>query len=152
MQFKQRYLWVVGLFLLLMISGCGGSDGGELAVEEGTAADVELTVQLNDNYFGENPDEPPTWTVATGEIVAVVLTNQGFLKHNWALVEAGAEVPEPFREGNRSHTGLLLFDSGSLSSEESNTVAFQAPAPGTYQVICTVLGHYPSMQATLIVE
>lgn len=152
LQFRMGNVWVIGLFLLLVLAGCGSESGGELAVEEGTAADVELSVQMNDNYFGENPDDQPTWSVAADNTVSLSLSNQGGLRHNWAIVEAGADVPEPFREGNGSHADLLLFDSGKFSGGESGMAVFQAPTAGTYQVICTVAGHYPSMQGTLVVE
>lgn len=152
LQFKKIYFGVAGLFFLLMITGCGSEGGGELAIDGDAGVDAELAVQLNDNYFGTNPNEPPTWTVTADETVQLSLSNQGGLRHNWAIVEAGADVPQPFREGNSSHTDLLLFDSGKFSGGEGGAAVFKAPPAGTYQVICTVAGHYPSMQGTLVVE
>lgn len=151
-QFRKNYVWVVGLCFLWILSGCGSAPEGELAAGEGATADVELTIQLNDNYFGGNPSEPPTWTIAADQTVALALNNQGGLRHNWAIVEAGADVPEPFREGTGSHAELLLFDSGKLSGGDSGEALFEAPPAGSYQIICTVAGHYPAMQGVLVVE
>ena len=45
----------------------------------------------------------------------------------------------------------VLFSSGDLAAGASDEVVFTAPAPGEYNVLCTVPGHSAIMQGQLIV-
>lgn len=148
---KYLSLFVLLLFALVL-AACGGGDGEEAADDGATTA--TLDVVENDIYFGDtndNEQNPPTWTVPAGSDVTVNIDNRGALEHNWAVVELGAEVPNPFVEAD--HSGIILLDSGLEPPGESATFNFTAPTdPGEYTVICTVAGHYPLMQGRLIVE
>lgn len=140
------------LFAAVFLAACGG--GGAARVEEPAGPQsVTLDVVLNDIYYGDSPtnaDNPPTWTVPAGSEMTINLKNNGALEHNWAIVKPGSEVPVPFIEADNGD--MILEDTGLNAAGQSTTTTLPAPAAGEYQVICTVAGHYPSMQGKLIVQ
>jgi azurin len=75
-----------------------------------------------------------------------------------AQVEEFVAAAEAAGEANSyipSDTSLILASSELLAagSNSSDTISFQAPAPGEYVYVCTVAGHYAAgMWGTLTVE
>lgn len=133
------------ILTILVLAACGG--------EEEAAAPAEIDVVQNDIYYEDSPDNetnPPTWTVPANEIINVNVTNRGALEHNFAIVEAGAEVPATFDA--EADSGIILQQTGLVAGGQSTVQALTPLAAGEYVVICTVAGHYPTMQARLIVE
>ncbi|MEZ4713220.1 MAG: hypothetical protein R3A44_38895 [Caldilineaceae bacterium] len=112
-----------------------------------------LDIEMYDNYYGEqdtNVVDPPIWQVKPETPVLINMRNHGQLNHNWAIVNQGEVVPVPFAEGQAST--LLYYQAGMVYGNNETTFTFNAPGPGEYQIICTVEGHYPSMQGKLVVE
>lgn len=143
---KRILIIVMTVFAVLALAACGGSS--ESSGPEATTIDV---VQ-NDIYYGDSPtnaESPPTWTVPAGANVTANLQNNGGLEHNFAIVQAGATVPEPYND--ETDRDILITDSGLVAGGETAAFEFVAPAAGEYTVICTVAGHYPSMQGRLVV-
>ncbi len=63
----------------------------------------------------------------------------------------GSDVPETF--DSAANADLILKETGLVAAGESFRESFFAPTEaGEYLVICTVAGHYPSMQGRLIVQ
>ncbi len=140
---------------VLLIVGCGGGDdGGDAGGDSGGAAAQSIEVLMNDIYFGEENDNvanPPTWTVDAGARVRVSAENAGVLEHNWAIVEQGAELPDTITDPAQI-ADILIYDIGEIAGGDSSSGTFNAPAAGTYTVICTIAAHYPSMQGVLQVN
>ena len=148
-------------FLLFPITGCslGGWRGGGFSEQIAFAQSIEtleetaqFTVIMDDNFFGyadSNMVSPPVWTLPKGKRTIFTFENQGVLAHNWVVVRPGVSVPIPFDEKRASD--LLLYDLGKVPSSGTTYVTFTTPDPGTYQVICTLSGHYPFMQGRLVV-
>lgn len=147
---KKAVLFALVMILALaLLAACGGGD--EAPAADGGGQSIEVT--MNDIYYGETPDNaanPPVWTVKTGGVVSVAVTNQGTLDHNWAIVNAGAAVPDTVDPTIAE--GITSYDVGVVAGGDTYNSAFTAPAPGEYTIICTVAGHYPSMQGKLVVE
>lgn len=104
--------------------------------------------------------------VKAGQKVKLTLKHVGTMEksvmgHNWALLtqdadmaaigQAAAEaadtdyIPASFEDKIIVHTKML-------GGGESDTIEFEAPAPGTYTFMCTFPGHYALMQGKFIVE
>lgn len=115
---------------------------------------TSINININDNYYGDedtNLTEPPTWTVPSGADVVATMSNLGNLTHNWAIVKQDVSIPVPFNEGQSSN--IIEYGAGMVYGKNHTTMTFTAPEEiGTYLVICTVPGHYPSMQGRLNVE
>ncbi|MEM7535860.1 MAG: hypothetical protein AAF639_27015 [Chloroflexota bacterium] len=162
-QIVSLFLWVVAMGMLLTACGGGGdnvsadatgSSADEPVVANTEPADVSfINVVLNDSYYGESDNNiaaPPVWRVRDGTFVVAQMKNFGSLKHNWAIIQPGVQVPVPYEEGENS--SILMYIAGMLYKNNETTVTFTAPDVGQYQIICTVSGHYPDMQGVLIVE
>lgn len=113
---------------------------------------ITLNIDMHDSYYGDadtNMAEPPVWTVPKGSTILINLTNHGAENHNWAIVKAGVEVPNPFSEGRDSD--ILLLEPGMVYAHSQTQWVIYAPEPGEYEIICTVEGHYPFMRGKLVV-
>lgn len=115
---------------------------------------TSIDIIINDNYYGaqnSNLSNPPIWTVPAKADVLAVVDNQGTQNHNWAVLKKDASISVPFTEGQSSH--LIEYGAGMIYGQNQTTITFTAPEEiGEYLVICTVPGHYPSMQGRLVVE
>jgi azurin len=103
--------------------------------------------------------------VKKGQKVRLVLKHVGQLPvdvmgHNFVLLKQGADL-EDFaqraagaKENNYipSDTDKVIIHTKMIGGGEQTTVAFEAPAPGTYTFICSFPGHYMQMQGKFIVE
>ena len=114
---------------------------------------VTLDIEMHDSYYGgsdTNASEPPLWHVKTGQTVLVNLVNHGTQRHNWAIVKLGNKIPAAF--DSETDASILLAEPGMVYASSQTQWALRAPEPGEYVVICTVNGHYPTMQGRLIVS
>ncbi|MCC7355741.1 MAG: cupredoxin domain-containing protein [Anaerolineae bacterium] len=122
----SRRLFFTFLLLALVASfmaACGGGGGSK-------PQPVSFTVLAKDIKF-----EPTEWKVKTGAEVTVTLKNEGALEHDWVVKLPSGEKMAHTKPG------------------ESEAVKFTAPAPGTYEVMCNILGHKEAgMVGKLIVE
>lgn len=147
----MRKLIILSIFILTtLLIGCGGS---EEPAASGSSAET-INVSMHDIYYGDenaNATNPPAWQVSSGARVRVSADNQGSLEHNWAIVNAGAELPDSINDPTELED-LILYDIGEVGGGETKSASFTAPEAGSYKVICTVAGHYPSMQGVLEVE
>lgn len=161
---KRSFIFMVLVLMMIGIVACGGdaeatptlsSTPTSVSVAAETAPEPEeIVVRMGDLFFGDSNDNvqnPPIWTVTSGAEVTVATENRsGALQHNWAVVKLNATVPEPFLGDKQME--VILVDTGVIDGGKTDTFTFTAPATGEYKVICTVPGHYPSMQGKLVVK
>ncbi len=151
---------------VLILAACGGDSVEDTApvaapteavapTEAALSAAATVSVEMHDMYFGaenNNVQNPPVWTVPAGAEVTLELNNMGALEHNWAIVNMGQEVPEPYT-GGEDQPELFFWSADVVAAGTTETYTFTAPSEvGDYLVICTVAGHYPLMQGRLTVE
>ncbi len=150
---KQIKLLLIPLVLILFVA-CGGGEADSGGNDADAAQSASISVVQHDIYYGssnDNAENPPVWSVPAGARVRVSLDNQGALEHNWAIVKQGETLPDDFAQN--PSTDLLMYDAGLVDGGDSTSSTFTAPTePGSYTVVCTVAGHYPSMQGVLEVE
>lgn len=159
METRNLKKWILPLLLIavLVLAACGGGADEEPAAAEPSAQEAianTLEIAMADLYFGETPDNlanPPVWTLPAGSQATITTVNKGALQHNWAIVKPGVEVPVPFDPA--ANADILLWDAGIVEPAATGNATLTVPAEaGEYTVICTVAGHYPSMQGRLVVE
>lgn len=103
--------------------------------------------------------------VEAGKPVTLTLRHTGVMQkismgHNFVLLKQGTNVAEfAGAAASARDTDYIPADSDAviahtkmLGGGESDTITFDAPAPGTYDYICSFPGHYAVMRGTLVVE
>ena len=104
--------------------------------------------------------------VKAGQKVKLTLKHVGKMEknvmgHNWALLTQDAEVATignaAAMEADNDYipadmTDKIIVHTKMLGGGETDTIEFDAPAPGTYMFMCTFPGHYALMQGKFIVE
>jgi len=101
--------------------------------------------------------------VAAGAKVRLIFNNYDDMQHNLVIVKPGtvARIGEASNKlginGNRlSYVPVsndVLFHTTILQPESAQTIYFEAPKqPGEYTIVCTIPGHWVSMQASLKVK
>lgn len=103
--------------------------------------------------------------VQAGQTIRLTLEHVGQMEknvmgHNFVLLEPGTNINE---FGQRAvaaadndyipqNADEVIAHTEMLGGGESDTIEFEAPAPGTYEFICSFPGHYAVMRGTFIVE
>ena len=115
--------------LAVVLVSCGGGDDDA----DGGEAVTDFQVQMDSFFF-----DPENVTVVAGTDVTVTALNlDSALQHNWVIIEQGSEVGDE-QEIDES---AFLFQTAEIDPQTSATGTFNV-APGEYQVICTVPGHF----------
>lgn len=130
--------------------------------ESSDEAVATVTIEGNDQMkFNKNEIR-----VKAGQKVKLTLTHVGKMEktvmgHNWVLLTQDADMAAM---GQASATASdtdyipasmkdkIIVHTKMLGGGESDTIEFDAPAPGTYTFMCTFPGHYALMQGKFIVE
>lgn len=104
--------------------------------------------------------------VKAGQTVKLTLKHVGkmdkaVMGHNWALLTQDADMATVGQAAATAAdndyipadmTDKFIVHTKMLGGGESDTIEFEAPAPGTYIFMCTFPGHYALMQGKFIVE
>ena len=89
-------------------------------------------------------------TASSGNEVLLVLENVSSInQHNWVLVEAGTKdavasagtAAGPDSDWVEAGDARVIASTKMLTAGATGEVTFTAPAPGTYQFVCTFPGH-----------
>lgn len=147
MKLSRLVILTVSL-VALFLAACGGDS----APAETESQNSTIDVLQNDIYYGDSPDNadnPPVWNASAGGAIRVRANNAGTLQHNFAVVRLDADIPDVYTDDN---SDIILAQTGLVEPGEERTETIDALEPGEYVVICTVAGHWPSMQGRLVVE
>lgn len=89
---------------------------------------------------------PSSVTIEAGGEASLLLQNDGSTEHNWVLMSEAIASESEFADGN------VLFEA-LVQPGQRLAIAFQAPPRGSYQVICSIPGHFDAgMEGSLAVE
>jgi uncharacterized cupredoxin-like copper-binding protein len=120
----------LSIVAIVMSRSEGGSEGGGEGATAGPTS--SLTISAIDIAF-----EPDSWTVTADAEADVTLNNDGALEHNWTALELGVSITTE----DEFDAGTVVAGTDDIAGGESGTVSATF-APGTYQVICTIAGHF----------
>lgn len=166
----KRTLGCIPFLALGLILGCGDKkqekekDGFQVERKKETekAAIDENSIALSSNDLMQF--DKSELKVKAGKPVTLTLRHTGkmdkmVMGHNFVLLKTGTDVgafaakaavardTDYIPEGEETIAYTKLIGGG-----ESTTITFDAPAPGTYDFICSFPGHYGVMQGKFIVE
>ena len=121
----KKILTISVMILALLLTACGNS---------GPSTKINFTM----TDFAFTPNE---FTVPAGQEITVHIIHDGTMEHNFIVMEYGTDAGEMFDEADKAN----VFWELDLQPEDSKTVVFTAPEqPGTYQIICGMVGHLQS--------
>ncbi len=166
---------IVAIIAFVFLTGCGGdstdstsenTDSTEkkadkyILSEPSTAGMLELMISGNDEMQFDKKE----LRAKTGEKIALTLKHTGKLPaqsmgHNLVILKPGTDVSS-FAKKAINAVGNDYIPEGDemiaytrlIGGGESVTISFTAPAPGSYDFICTFPGHYALMNGKLIVK
>jgi uncharacterized cupredoxin-like copper-binding protein len=124
--------------LSIVIGACG----------DGASTDLEVTV----SEFQFSPD---SWSIPAGEEISIDITNDGTVLHEWVLMQPGVSIESEadLPETEEELLADFVYVEDEVEAGDTKTLTFDAPAAGTYQVICALEGHFDGgMEGTLTVE
>lgn len=156
----------------IFLSACGGStetkkeestDSQEQVTEKPVEKEVmEVSIEANDQMKYNKT----TIEVKAGTKVKLTIKNVGTMSketmgHNWTLLDQGTDLVAYATDALKAtdngyqpadRYAEVITYTHILGPGESETIEFDAPAPGTYKFLCTFPGHYGSMQGDFIVK
>jgi len=128
---------IFGGLAVLVLLGCGGDSGSPPA----TTVELResLTVAADEYRF------LPA-TLSSQETTVVRVDNIGALAHTWTV------MAQPIAAELELTKGLVLA-AAEVEPGQSSTVDLEALAPGRYQIVCAIPGHFSAgMIGELIIE
>lgn len=160
------------LALSLTLVHCGESEKKEekqgvklqskSAPESKKDDNVTEVVLLGTDQMKFNKDEI---RVPAGKRVKLTLKHTGkmdikVMGHNFVLLKQGTEIPAFANKASSAADNDYIPEDGDqiiahtklLGGGQEDTIEFDAPAPGTYDFICSFPGHYALMKGKFIVE
>lgn len=108
------------------------------------AVEVSIHAEAHEWYY-----TPDAWAVTAGEAFSIEFINDGGIDHDWTVLklDENIELADEFEESR------VLLEVAKVPGQESRTETFTIDEPGTYQVVCTISGHFNTgMAGTLTVE
>lgn len=148
----------------LVLAACGGGAAAPTAAPAKPAGGSGQAVTLE---IGSKGDEllfdKTTFEVPAGSKVTLKLKNNATTAatmHNWVLTKAGqadAVATDGITAGEskgylKADDARVIAHTKMIKGGESDSVTFDAPAPGSYPFVCTFPGHSALMKGTLVVK
>jgi uncharacterized cupredoxin-like copper-binding protein len=113
------------IVLTLAVSACGGPRSSN-----------KISFTMTD--FAFTPNE---FTVTSGEEITLNVKHHGTMEHNFIVMKYGTDAGEMFDEEDK----VNVFWEIDVQPGDARTAVFKAPEePGTYQIICGMVGHLQS--------
>lgn len=163
---------LVSIFSCIMLIGCGGKEEKKrdnFSYEKKPATLEKTEDNLNDVVLTSNDlmqFNKKEIKVKAGKKVKITLKHIGKLDkkvmgHNFVLLKQGVSISA---FGNKAATSAateyiptdsqddIIAHTKLIGAGETTSVEFDAPAPGTYDFLCSFPGHYAMMKGKFIVE
>jgi plastocyanin len=121
---------------------------GEAPAEEAAGEAQVLEVAATSGLAFEQTDLNAT----AGQPITVQFTNPAALQHNWVLAEPGqADALGSSGADKDNPAEGFIAASNTIANGATDTAEVPTLDAGEYTYLCTVPGHYPSMQGRLVV-
>ena len=132
---------VMLIVALSLVAAACGDDSGSDTTSAGDGRSTSITVGASEFAF-----DPDSWSVAADTPYSVAFTNTGTVEHTFTELSESISTEGDYNEG------IALFILGSAAAESASG-SLAGLAPGTYQVICSIPGHFAAgMIGELVVQ
>jgi plastocyanin len=130
----------LALSIVALVLAADDDDGGGGGAAPPSGPVTELAVTTTEFAF-----DPASSTVVAGTDVAVEIENIGAVNHSWTVLAEPVTSEEEIADAEQ-----LANVEVDVDEQGSTTVNLE---PGTYQVVCTVTGHFSAgMEAEVVAE
>ena len=124
--------------LLLVMAGCG-DDSNSTTRDTISEKSLALVVIAEEHSF------IPA-TLSTSGAAEVRLDNAGALAHNWTVLARPIESETELTRG-------IVLARAETEAGQSSTISLDGIGSGTYQVVCSIPGHFSAgMVGTLVIR
>lgn len=143
----NRFMILLLISAALLLAACSSPTGAS------TASQQEITLITTDLKF-----QPETIEVTAGQPVKITMRNEGFLEHDFSVMDIAVKDVDEHSHASEGHTGhMASADEPDIHvaavAGETGTLAFTPTEPGTYEFYCAVPGHREGgMVGTLVVQ
>lgn len=166
----MKKISLIAILLLAIVSSCGEKkteekkDGFQMdrtkKAEVKEVDENEIALSSNDMMAYDKTE----LRVKAGKKVTLTLRHTGKMAkiamgHNFVLLKQGTDIAAfatkavQAREADYiPESDAIIANTKLIGGGESTTITFDAPAPGTYDYICSFPGHYGVMKGKFIVE
>lgn len=129
--------------------------------ESAEKQEVEVTLGSNDQMqYDKKEIKVPANSTVTLTLVHNGTMPKSAMGHNFVLLKAGTDIAAfgmkaieaGIDNGHIPDSDAIIAHTELIGGGEQTSVTFDAPAPGTYDYICSFPGHYAMMQGKFIVE
>ncbi len=132
---------VMLIVALSLVAAACGDDSGSDTTSAGGGRSTSITVGASEFAF-----DPDSWSVAADTPFSVAFTNTGTVEHTFTVLSESISTEGDYNEG----IALFILES---AAAESASGSLSGLAPGTYQVICSIPGHFSAgMIGELVVQ
>ena len=160
--FLQALGWMTSTFIL---AACGDDSGSATpatapnapAAGSGGTVTLELMSKGEDTLYDKDRLEAPA-----GSKITLKFTNKstGSKLFNWVLTRPNkflSVINDGLTEGEangfvKPNDENVIAYTKLLKAGESDTIMFDAPAPGEYPFVCTNPGYFARMKGTLVIK
>lgn len=167
----KKYFFLSAIALSIISCGGGSKEQAQDATTtENTEATTQETAPATNNDIKLTGNDQMQFDlkemrVKSGEKVKLTLTHAGIqsketMGHNFVLLKSGTDVAKFATDAISAKdndyipkgTDAVIAHTKTIGGGETTSIEFDAPAPGTYDFICSFPGHYAMMQGKFIVE
>ncbi|MCL5996553.1 MAG: plastocyanin/azurin family copper-binding protein [Chloroflexi bacterium] len=160
---RRQFLKQSGVLLGVAASGwviaaCGGGGSPTQAPAGNTGGAVTLDIASKGEelFYDKEKLEAP----AGSKITLNLKNNSTALEHNWVLVKPGTQeaVAQAGLQAGEANAYVKEGDPNIIAhtkmakAGQTESVTFDAPAPGDYPYLCTFPGHNVLMKGTLTIK
>jgi len=171
MQTISRLIYLMPVAVLLMLSGCGGSQNDQNKTNEdvidktGKAGPALITVTTPGDNMQNMRFDVQRIKIKAGQQVQLTLKNvapkgAAAMHHNFVVVKTGKAktvAGKGMKAGEAADylpedKSNLIAHTKMLDPGETTRIEFTIDKAGQYKFICTYPGHFPTMQGTIEVK
>ena len=143
-----------------VVAACGGGGGSPTQAPAGNTGGGAVTLDIASKGEELLYDKDKLEAPAGSKITLNLKNNSTALEHNWVLVKPGTqeavaqaglqagEAKAYVQEGDPN----IIAHTAMAKAGQTESVTFDAPAPGDYPYVCTFPGHNVLMKGTLTIK
>ena len=142
-----------------LIAACGGGGSSPSQPTQASSSGGPVTLDIGSKGEELLYDKDKLQAPAGSKITLNFKNNSTALSHNWVLVKPGTQdsvsaagITAGEAKGYIPDNPNIIVHTPLTKPGQTDTITFDAPAPGSYPYVCTFPGHSVLMKGTLTIQ